>query len=102
MLDEKHKPENASEAPKEAADAKSWQQSLDDVANRELLLLGEGQLVYFRAVSGEEYETGEQSARPVTGLGVFSARGNLLAVCPDLETAATFAMENQLMPVRLH
>ena len=102
MLDEKYKPENALEVPAEAAETQTWQQSLDEVAKRELLLLGEGQIVYFRPVSGEEYEAGTQAARLVTGLGVFSARGNLLVVCPDLETAAAFAMENNLVPVRLH
>ena len=95
MLDNKYKPEDV-------GNAETWQHSLDEVASRELLLLGEGQLVYFRPVKGEEYEDGEQSARPVSGLGVFSARGNLLAVCPDLPTAVAFAMENNLMPVRLH
>ena len=96
MLDNKYKPEDAGKA-------ETWQHSLDEVASRELLLLGEGQLVYFRPVEGEEYDAGEQSsARPVSGLGVFSACGNLMVVCPDLETAAAFAMENNLMPVRLH
>lgn len=95
MLDDNQKPEKT-------AEAEAWKQSLDEVAARELLLLGEGQLVYFRPVSGEEYAAVVPSAKTVSGLGVFSARGNLLAVCPDLVTAAAYAMDNELMPVRLH
>lgn len=87
-----------------------WQKELDQAAERELLLLGEGQLAYLRPISvpaenerpaGSIAGNGSEEAHQ-DAIGVFSAAGNLVAVCPDMENAAAFAYQNNLVLVARH
>lgn len=75
--------------PEKAGETSSPYNSLDEKAANELLMMGDGQLAYVRPV---EVQAG-------AGVGVFSARGELIAVCGSMQAAVAHAFEQGLVLV---
>lgn len=71
-------------------------------ANNDLLSLGDGQLAYVKLLSERDLAELEIPDQQSDIWGVFSAKGEALAVCSDTSAAWSFAMESELIPVNLH
>jgi hypothetical protein len=71
-------------------------------ANTELLNLGIGQVSYMRKLKENEIADLPAEADGANAWGLFSASGEPLAICDSEQSAWNYAMDQELITVRLH
>lgn len=70
-----------------------------DVTNLDLLGLGEGQVGYIRMLDKDELP---EDIILEKAYGVFSAKGEALALCDSVNAALLFSADHELQMVSLH
>ena len=73
-----------------------------DVTNLDLLGLGEGQVGYIRMLGGDQLPDLPDDIILEKAYGVFSAKGEALALCASVNAARLFSADHELQIVSLH
>ncbi|MCB1386970.1 MAG: hypothetical protein KDJ80_13635 [Nitratireductor sp.] len=94
--------DNRNTGPLDPVSGEGADANITAVAEQELRLLGEGHIAYLRPVSVPHPDSENHPGETVSGIGVFSATGNLAAVCQGMAEAGAFAFENNLVLVARH
>jgi len=73
-----------------------------NTANSELLNLGVGQVAYLRRLAGDELDLLPHDSDRENAWGLFSAKGEPLALCDSPHSAWSYANDHDLVTVNLH
>ena len=73
-----------------------------DVTNLDLLGLGDGQVGYIRMLEKDELPDLPEDIILEKAYGVFSAKGEALALCDSVNAALLFSADHELQMVSLH